>query len=392
VPFQFRTYLRALVESLRIPSTWTPARLAIVAYFYLIFPWVELFNAACLALDGLFQRGYRQVPVRAPVFIVGNARSGTTLLHRIMSLDSERFRVFEAWDLLLPAAIQKRALAGARRLDRAVGRPVGRWLERLQGRLLGRADTIHRLRLDAPEEDELLFMHCFATALFSLLFPVLAVEPYRHFDALPERKRGALMAYYRGCVQRLLLQDSPRPPRQLLSKNVMFAGKLGSIREAFEGARLVYVVRNPYESVASLHSMVERLWGLQLRFGGSSAYSRTISQGITATSLASYALALGELDRWDGKAVATVRYEDLIRDPVGTVTRIYEQFGFSMSDGFQARLEAAGAEVRGYRSGHVYELKDFGVSEEEIYRGARDVFARFGLDDRGLRERCAPPG
>jgi len=36
--------------------------------------------------------GTAQVEVRTPVFIVGHARSGTTLRHRLMSEDHERFQ------------------------------------------------------------------------------------------------------------------------------------------------------------------------------------------------------------------------------------------------------------------------------------------------------------
>src|SRR5580704_1043802 len=42
-------------------------------------------------VDEIFFRGYRKVQIKEPVFIISNPRSGTTFLHRLISLDEENF-------------------------------------------------------------------------------------------------------------------------------------------------------------------------------------------------------------------------------------------------------------------------------------------------------------
>src|SRR5688572_25933586 len=42
-------------------------------------------------LDEVFHRGYKNTAVKQPVFIIANPRSGTTYLHRLLAMDSERF-------------------------------------------------------------------------------------------------------------------------------------------------------------------------------------------------------------------------------------------------------------------------------------------------------------
>ena len=50
-------------------------------------PLCSLFHAACMMLDYLFYPRLWYQQVVQPVFIVGHARSGTTLMHRLMSAD-----------------------------------------------------------------------------------------------------------------------------------------------------------------------------------------------------------------------------------------------------------------------------------------------------------------
>jgi len=67
------------------------ARRRLFLVLLVLVPAVASVNAVCFFLDGILFPGLHRVRVRAPVFNVGHARSGTTLMHRVMSLDGERF-------------------------------------------------------------------------------------------------------------------------------------------------------------------------------------------------------------------------------------------------------------------------------------------------------------
>ena len=73
-------------------------------------------TAVCFFLDGIVFPGLWRTRVHKPVFIIGHARSGTTLAHRLMSAD-ERFSVFKYYELLLPSLLQKKLVRAAAWID-----------------------------------------------------------------------------------------------------------------------------------------------------------------------------------------------------------------------------------------------------------------------------------
>src|SRR6186713_2943640 len=58
-----------------------------------IFLWFlhQIISLIFRLIDEIFHRGHKKVEIKQPVFIIANPRSGTTFLHRLMALDSERF-------------------------------------------------------------------------------------------------------------------------------------------------------------------------------------------------------------------------------------------------------------------------------------------------------------
>ena len=62
-------------------------------------------------LDDLFFRGYRNITVRDPLFVVGLPRSGTSFLQRVLAQDSERFTTLRLWELILAPSVTERMLA-----------------------------------------------------------------------------------------------------------------------------------------------------------------------------------------------------------------------------------------------------------------------------------------
>ena len=74
-------------------------------------PLTTVFHGICFLLDYLlFPRLWRQQAIK-PVFIVGHARSGSTLCHRLMAADGETFSYFLYWETFFPSLLQKRSFA-----------------------------------------------------------------------------------------------------------------------------------------------------------------------------------------------------------------------------------------------------------------------------------------
>ncbi len=59
----------------------TPKRLLVLLVFYTVYITQELITWTSFFLDEDFLSGIPQATIKAPVFIIGNPRSGTTFLH-----------------------------------------------------------------------------------------------------------------------------------------------------------------------------------------------------------------------------------------------------------------------------------------------------------------------
>jgi hypothetical protein len=105
--FDFATYFRLL----RLAFGEAPANRRQLLFRLLVrVPLVALFHTICFFLDGILFPGLHHIEVRSPVFIVGHARSGTTLLHRLMSEDGDRFSSFMLYELWFPSLLQKKVI------------------------------------------------------------------------------------------------------------------------------------------------------------------------------------------------------------------------------------------------------------------------------------------
>lgn len=73
------------VRTLGAP-TWTQRwrRLRFVALLVFVLPPLALLTHLCLALDHLLFPGFKKVKIEKPIFIVGNLRTGSTFLHRLV--------------------------------------------------------------------------------------------------------------------------------------------------------------------------------------------------------------------------------------------------------------------------------------------------------------------
>ncbi len=105
----WRTTYRSLFASKNTPARLTRKRFVFLLMFYTIWPIGSLIHWICFFLDDIFFPGHKTQPVEKPLFIIGNLRSGSTFLHRLLSRDSETFTSLTTWDIYLtPSVTQKK--------------------------------------------------------------------------------------------------------------------------------------------------------------------------------------------------------------------------------------------------------------------------------------------
>ena len=218
----------------------TMRRICIYFILLCVLPTLIVWNHVGLYLDDIFFNDWRACEIDSPLFIVGNARSGTTWFHGLITnivngngniYEDARFTTFRTWEILFAVSITwKLLMHKAHALDKSyLGGAMVRILALIEDRLLGDAGMreryVHPIGLMNAEEDEWLMMHigCSQLILFffplgsALLHPLIVFDDYDDTSSsiggsssggdgaqLSASTRRMVLAYYKDCVRRHL--------------------------------------------------------------------------------------------------------------------------------------------------------------------------------------------
>jgi hypothetical protein len=344
--FDFHTYFRMLRLARKEENRAGRRRLFFI--LLVLVPVVATFHAICFFLDNILFPGLRQVEVRTPVFIVGHARSGTTLMHRLMSKDGQRFSFFLLYELFLPSLLQKKAIRFLAACDRRfLGARIEKNIQAWEERKFAATQDMHATGLTAPEEDD--FIHTFscASGFWIVLLPYMGLLDFYYVDQRPPQSRRRLMNFYKECVKRQLYLNGA--DKIHLSKNPTFSGRVESLIETFPDARIVVLMRNPYETIPSLLKLMQRSW--QLRGWDGAQMNRSL-RALADQSFHTYKYPLEVLARHPNTKQAIVDYRELVAQPKRTVEAVYAQLGFPMSSEFSQVLTAEEQRAKSHETTH----------------------------------------
>ena len=336
-------------------------------------PLVASFHAICFFLDGLLFPGLRRVQVRAPVFLVGHARSGTTLLHRLMSRDADRFSSFRLYELYFPSLLQKQVIRALARFDRrALGGFFERRVRAWEKARYGKTQDIHAMGLTQPEEDDFLFYWSCASGTWMLKLPAMGELDFYHLDREPEKRRRRVERFYADCIRRQLYLNGA--DRIHLCKAPHFAGRVASLLESFPEARIVVTMRSPHETIPSLLKLMKV--GYQLRGWDEPRMARSLHV-LAEQSFHTYEHPLEVLAKHPETKHAIVDYRDLVAEPRRTVAEVYAALGLPMTPGYATLLDEEQQRTHRHESGHSYSLAEFGLDADAIERELAGLFARY---------------
>jgi hypothetical protein len=320
-----------------------------------------LHTALRLVQQAFYGRRVARTPVRlAPVFIVGHWRAGTTLLHELLIRDPRHasptsYQCFAPCHFLL----------------------TGPWLPRLLGWMMPGRRPMDNMAAgwDRPQEDE------FALCLLGqpspyrrIAFPNRPAPGGGTLDlrglSPPERRRWK--ATYFRLIQELTFAY---PGRRLVLKSPPHTARIPTLLELFPDARFVHIVRNPYAVYPSTLHLWRALYtahGLQRPDwkGLDEFILETFVQMYERLEVARRLIPPGQFHE--------LRYEDLVRDPVGRLAAIYR--GLDLGD-----FERARPRVEAYLEGlKKYERNSYFLTAEErsaIARRWGAVIRRYGYED-----------
>lgn len=360
------THARLTAKRFLVMSAFLP-----VVFFGQLIHWIGFL------LDDVFFRGYRKVEIEDPVFIVGIPRSGTTLLHRVMAQDTERFTSLKLWEILIAPSITERkfwmALNG---VDRFFGGYCRRLLIAADGRFFTPLNKIHKMSLFEHDEDDMVLFAVFSSMYLFFPFP-FRKEMWRYvrFDEeIPHADKERIMRFYKACVQRHLYFHGPE--KRFLSKNPAFSPKIDAIRTHFPGARVVCNMRSPFRTIPSLLSALHVVWDLF----DNDPQGDVFRDSVLELAGHWYRHPVNRLQEWPDDRFAFVTYDVLRQDLKAAVVDLYSRLDIEIGPTFAARLQIEHERARVYTSTHEYSLEQYGLTPKDILDDFGDVFQRFGFD------------
>jgi len=355
------------------------ARLYYLFVLLIAVPLVSAFHAVCFLLDRVFFPGLSRVEVVAPIFIVGHARSGTTLTHRLMTEDEGRYSYFLLWECYFPSLLQKKLIRAAGRFDREVlGGFLARQVEKFEEKRYGKMRHVHEMGLTIPEEDDIALYYSMASGFWITKMPYMGDLDFFWMNEWPERKRRRYNDFYREVVKRQLYLNGT--DKIHLSKNPLWAGRVASLIDAFPDARFVVNVRDPRETIPSLLKLLTGAW---YALGWDPERQQRSLRLLVENSFESYKHPIEALDASPQVRSAILDYRELTADPAAAIERVYADLGLPLSDQFRQTLQGKQKRKReGERSGkkHSYSLAEFGLEADAIRVNLAALFERFGWD------------
>lgn len=370
--FDFDYYWRVLRHVWGLKQ-W-PGRHRLLFRLLVLTPPATLFHSLCFLLDYVFFPRLWTQAVKAPVFIVGHARSGTTLMHRLMSADSERFSYFLYWETFFPSLLQKKFIRWLGRVDaRWLG---GFFLRRLQAwddKTYGVIRHIHDMSLWNSEEDQFAMRAAFLTQQWCSDLPIMDVIDLFHLDRESHRhKRRRWLHHYRECVKRQLLLNGGDGIH--LSKNPVMSGWVGSLIEAFPDARIVVMMRDPKQCIPSLLKLMEGSWRRKGWTAADYGRSLAIMREMAFESFDNPAL---QLARHPQTPHCVVDYRELTRHPQATVHAVYDALGMVVPAALDEYLQRNAEREKSHHSKFEYSLGDYDLSGGELESRLAGFYQRY---------------
>lgn len=309
--------------------------------------------------DLLVGRALQEVVIdKDPIFVIGHWRSGTTMLHEILALDS-RHKCPSTYECLAPHH-------GI--LTKGLMHRWGKWL-------LPSTRPMDSMAMgwERPQEDELALCAMGQSSIYtSFAFPLHAAQGTETLDF--EGVQPEDLELWKAALLQFARQMTFRDGRRLVLKSPSHTGRVEALQTIFPNARFVHLVRDPYDTYCSTLKM----W----RMMGSSHSLQRVGE---PTDLEDRVFDIGErLFRSFSKSrhlvaaerICTVRFEDLVADPETELERIYSDLEI---EGFGAylmpNLETHLVEQRQRR---VAEYEEDPLLRDRVERHWGPMFTEFG--------------
>ena len=325
-------------------------RLVVRNHFRISFlRWGLFFTVTCVSVLNTFlwlvqklflgRRVERTKLEQPPVFIIGHWRSGTTYLHELLVLD-DRFAYPTTYQCFAPTHFL-----------------ISNWfVTQFMNFLLPSKRPMDNMAAGwhLPQEDEFALCNLgLGSPYFTMAFPNEPPQDEEYLDlkelSVDERER-----WKRGVLGFLKHVAYHQPDKPIVLKSPPHTARVRTLLELFPEARFVHIVRDPHVvflSTLRLWRSLYQVQGLQVDDG------HDVSEYVLEAFERMYRSLEEDRDLLRPSQFYEVRYEDLVRDPLGQLQAMYDQLGLGDFEHVRPTLEVHLQRTKDYKT-NKFELSD----------------------------------
>ncbi|EGD72821.1 hypothetical protein PTSG_12190 [Salpingoeca rosetta] len=248
---------------------------------------------------------------KRPVFVLGHPRSGTTLLHNLLSENTT--------DFFCPTTF----IVGLHKSF------IWRYnLRHKHGQHLTKTRPMDdvALNIDTPQEDEFAYLRSTAGVSMYASFIFMShseeLKKYIRLKDVDQRERDEHKSAIMDFVRRLSVMAKGR---RLLLKSPSHTGKVKLLLELFPDAQFVYIHRNPYRVYRSTINLFDKLLWYNFLSMPTNAQMNEFVFAMYEELFAGYMEDRKLIPKHN---LVEISYDELQADKIGTIRKVYEQLGW----------------------------------------------------------------
>ena len=321
--------------------------------FLTLFP-IVIYNSIMRGVESIFygSRIKNTELVKPPIFILGHWRSGTTLIHNLMTSDPQftcptLYQTLFPHHFLLTETVAKKLTSALVPKTRPMDNMAVSW--------------------DVPQEDELaLCVLCQISPYLNLAFPQKLDLFREHLDieALPtdEQKR------WKDALLYLLRKITVRNPKQVILKSPSHTYRVKTMLKLFPDAKFVYIYRNPFDVIKSACHLRKKMID-------NNTMGKSIYPDIQNDVLINYKTAITQYEA-DKQLIPEgnlheIKYEELEVNPLEEMEKLYASLQLENIQDMRSAVEPQVEKLKNYKKN---KFEPDPCWEKEVYQRCQEIY------------------